>query len=150
MPSFWGYPLQPHEYPYIWSVHTGSQAHTIHQFILDPKSKQDKVKVTNWKNLPKLQFFLFCKKKTLHTTHLLKLLDKVCKYEMDPATIVEDTIMSTDRRTDRWLDRQTDGQGETSIPPLYLRWAGSIIINDEINPRETRIIVQYCMMNNLQ
>ena len=24
-------------------------------------------------------------------THLLKLLDKMCKYEMDPASIVEDT-----------------------------------------------------------
>ena len=31
--------------------------HTIDQFILDPKSKQDKVKITNLKNLPKLQIF---------------------------------------------------------------------------------------------
>ena len=31
--------------------------HTIDQFILDPKSKQDKVKVTNLKNLPKLNIF---------------------------------------------------------------------------------------------
>ena len=30
---------------------------SIDQFILDPKSKQDKVKVTNLKNLPKLQIF---------------------------------------------------------------------------------------------
>ena len=30
--------------------------HTIDQLILDPKSKQDKIKVTNSKNLPKLQF----------------------------------------------------------------------------------------------
>ena len=29
--------------------------HTIDLFILDPKSKQDKVKITNLKNLPKLQ-----------------------------------------------------------------------------------------------
>ena len=29
--------------------------HTTDQFILDPKSKQDKVKVTNFKNLSKLQ-----------------------------------------------------------------------------------------------
>ena len=37
-------------------------------------------------------------------THLLKLLDKMCKYEMDPASIVEDTvdmILSTDGQTDR-------------------------------------------------
>ena len=30
-------------------------------------------------------------KQTLHATHLLKLLDKVCKYEMGPTSIVEDT-----------------------------------------------------------
>ena len=35
--------------------------HTIDQFILDPKSKQDKF--TNFKNLPKLQIFYFWKNK---------------------------------------------------------------------------------------
>ena len=45
---FWGNPHPTHDYPY-------------YQFILDPKSKQDKVKVTIWnlflvlKHLPKLQ-----------------------------------------------------------------------------------------------
>ena len=39
-------------------------------------------------------------------THLLKLLDKICKYEMDPTSIIEDTERTrfcpqTDRRT-RW------------------------------------------------
>ena len=55
----------------------------------------------------------------LHATHPLKLLDKMCKYDMDPMSIVEDTgrtesdtILSTDGQMDRW----TDGQGETSIP----------------------------------
>ena len=33
-PAFWGYPPPPHDYPYHW-------------VILDPKSKEDKVKVTN-------------------------------------------------------------------------------------------------------
>ena len=33
--------------------------HTIDQFILDRKSKQDKVNVTNLKNLPKLQILTF-------------------------------------------------------------------------------------------
>ena len=45
----------------------------------------------------------------------MKLLDKMCKYEMDPMSIVEDT-----ERT--WFcpqtDGRTDGQGETSIPPF--------------------------------
>ena len=30
-------------------------------------------------------------KQTLQATHFLKLLDKMCKYEMDPTSIVEDT-----------------------------------------------------------
>ena len=52
----------------------------------------------------------------MHVTHLVKLLDKMCKYEMDPTSIVEDTerIGSTDGQT----DGQTDRQGETSIPPF--------------------------------
>ena len=37
-------PPPPHGYPYHW-------------VILDPKSKEDKVKVTNLKNSPKFQFF---------------------------------------------------------------------------------------------
>ena len=57
-------------------------------------------------------------------THLLKLLHKMCKYEMDPANIVEDTVRAqfcpqTDRRT----DGRTIGQGETSIPPFQLCWS---------------------------
>ena len=64
-------------------------------------------------------------KRALHATHLLKLLDKMCKYEMDPMSIVEDTERTrfcpqTDRRT----DGRTDGQGDTSIPPYQLRWSG--------------------------
>ena len=46
---------------------------------------------------------------TLHATHLLKLLDKMCKYEMDPASIVEDT-----ERT-RSTDGRTDGRNTTLI-----------------------------------
>ena len=105
-PSFWGYPLPPHDYPCHW-------------VILDPKSKEDKVKVTNLKNS---NFWIL--KRALHATHLLKLLDKMCKYEMDPMSIVENTERTrfygqTDRRT----DGQTDGQGDTSIPPFQLRWS---------------------------
>ena len=43
-PAFWGYPLPPHDYPYYW-------------VILDLKSKEDKVKVTNLKNSPKFLNF---------------------------------------------------------------------------------------------
>ena len=45
-PAFWGYPTPPHDYPYHWA-------------ILDPKSKEDKVKVTNLKKSPKFQIFEF-------------------------------------------------------------------------------------------
>ena len=88
-PAFWGYPPPPHDYPYHW-------------VILDPKSKKDKVKDTNLKNSPKFQIL----KRALHATHLLKLLDKMCKYEMDLMSIVVGTERTrfcpqTDRRTDR-------------------------------------------------
>ena len=55
-------------------------------------SYQDKVKVTNSKNLPNIQIQEFHNNLyTGHGAHLLKLLDKICKYEMDLAYIMEDT-----------------------------------------------------------
>ena len=58
-------------------------------------------------------------KQTLHSTHLLMLLDKMCKYEMDPMRIVEDTEQTRFcPQMDRRMDGRTDGQGETSIPPF--------------------------------
>ena len=110
-PAFWGYPTPPHDYPYHW-------------VILDPKSKGDKVKVTNLKNSPKFPNF-WISKRALHATHLLKLLDDMCKYEMDPMGIVEDTERT---RFCPQADRRTDGQGDTSIPPFQLRWSGAIMI----------------------
>ena len=56
----------------------------------------------------------------LHT-YLLKLLDQMCKYEMDSASIVEDTEQT---QTDELMDRQTDGWRETSIPPFNFIEAG--------------------------
>ena len=58
-----------------------------------------------FKNFTKISNFWILKR-ALHVTHLLKLLDKMCKYEMDPMSIVEDTERTrfcpqTDRRT-RW------------------------------------------------
>ena len=97
-PAFWGYPPPPHDYPYHW-------------VILDPKSKEDKVKVSNLKKYAKISIFLILKW-ALHATHLLKLLDKMCKYEMDLMSIVEDTERTRfcpqmDRRTDGRTDRRT-------------------------------------------
>ena len=103
-PAFWGYPPPPNDYPYHW-------------VILEHKSKEDKVKVTNLKNSPKFQ------KRALHATHLLKLLDKMCKYEMDPMSIVEDTERTrfcpqTDRRT-RWYQYTPLS---TSLKRGYKNW----------------------------
>ena len=64
--------------------------------------------------------------KTLHATHLLKVLDKMYKYEMDPTRTVGATEQTrdagqTDRQTDGQTegqtDRQTDRRSETNIPP---------------------------------
>ena len=76
----------------------------------------------------------------LHTTHFLKLLDKMCKYEMDPMSILEDTERTrfcpqTDRRTDRQTDRRTDGQTDKVIPvypPINFVEAGGIIIHLQV------------------
>ena len=53
----------------------------------------------------------------LHAIHLLKLLDKMCKYEMDPTSIVEDTEWTQfcpqtdwDGQTERQADGQMDGE----------------------------------------
>ena len=58
-----------------------------------------------FKKIAKISNFWILKR-ALHATHLLKLLDKMCKYEIDPMSIVEDTERTrfcpqTDRRT-RW------------------------------------------------
>ena len=114
-PAFWGYPQPPNDYPYHW-------------VILDPKSKRRQSQSYKFKKFAKISNFRILKR-ALHATHLLKLLDKMCKYEMDPMSIVEDTERTrfcpqTDRRTDGRTDRRTDGQGDTSIHPFQLRWSG--------------------------
>ena len=63
--------------------------------------------------------------KTSHATHLLKLVDKMCKYEMDLVNVVEDTEQTQfcpqmDRQTDGWTDRWLRWNQYTL---LQLRWA---------------------------
>ena len=64
-------------------------------------------------------------KNEIYTRDLLHLLENICKYQMDPANIVEDT-----ERTPfcPQTDEPTDGQGETSIPYFQIRWIGGIVI----------------------
>ena len=74
---------------------------------------QNKTKLILKKNCQKLKFLNFARN-LICATHLLKLLDKMYKYEMDTARTVGTTEQTrdagrTDGRTDRW--------SETNIPP---------------------------------
>ena len=87
-------PPPPHDYPY-------------YGFISDPMSKQDKVKVTNSKNLPKIKILGYCN--NLYTAYWSCLIR--CA-NMKWIQLVLWKIQSghdfvhrqTDRRTDRWRD----------------------------------------------
>ena len=86
MPVFWGYPS-----------HIGSQV----------KARQSQS--YKFKEFASTSIFLILKKKW-HETHLLKLLDKMCKYEMDPVSIEEGTEWTgfcpqAEGQTDRWTDK---------------------------------------------
>ena len=65
--------------------------------------------------MPKIQIL----QKALHAAHLLKLLDKMYKYEMDPTR----TVRATERARDAG---RTDGRSETKIPPTTSLCGGII------------------------
>ena len=101
----------------------------------DSKSKQDKVNATNLKILPKFPFVISTK--TLHGTHFLKLLDKMCRHEMDLSSIVDDTertILSTDVRSD------ADSEGHRSD--------GLVTLDILHNLQWLCIIFSYCLYPN--
>ena len=115
-PAFWGYPLPPHDYPFYW-------------VILDPKSEEDKVKVTNLKNLPKFQNFEFWNKHYMRHTFWSCLISYAnMKWIRRVLLKIQSGHDSVHRRTDGRTDRRTDGQGETSIPPINFVEAGGIIM----------------------
>ena len=79
-----------------------------------------------FKKIAKISNFWILKR-ALHATHLLKLLDKMCEYEMDPMSILEDTEWTrfcpqTDRRT-RWYQ----------YTPFQLRWSGGIMTKSNLD-----------------
>ena len=86
-PAFWGYLPPPHDYAHNWVKRRQSQSYKFKEFA----------KISKFWHLKQL----------LHATHLLKLPDKMCKYEMDPMRIVEDTERT---RFCPQTDRLTDGQ----------------------------------------
>ena len=104
-PAFWGYLSPPHDYLYHW-------------VILDPKSKEDKVKVTNLQNLPKFQIFeCWNKHYTRHTFWS-------CLIKCANMKRIRWVLLKIQSRHDS-VHRRTDGQGETSIPPFQLHWSGA-------------------------
>ena len=104
MPAFWGYPPPPHDYPYHW-------------VILDPKSKDDKVKVTNLKNSPKFQIFEFW------NGHYTRHTFWSCLIRCANMKWIRWVLLKIQSGHDS-VHRRTDGQGVTSIPPYQLRWSG--------------------------
>ena len=98
-PAFWGYSPQPHDYPFYW-------------VILDPKSEEDKVKVTNLKNSPKF----WNKHYTRHTFWS-------CLIRCANMKWIRWVLLKIQSGHDS-VHRRTDGQGETSIPPhsTSLKW----------------------------
>ena len=89
--------------------------HTIESYWIQVKRRQSQS--YKFKKIAKIANF-WISKRALHATQLLKLLAKMCKYEIDPMSIVEDTERTrfcpqTDRRT-RWYQ----------YTPFQLRWSG--------------------------
>ena len=103
-PAFWGYPPPSNDYPY-------------HCVILDPKSKEHKVKVTNLKNLPKFQICEFW------NGHYTRHTFWSCLIRCANMKWIRWVLLKIQSGHDS-VHRRTDGQGDTSIPPFQLRWSG--------------------------
>ena len=86
--------------------------------------KTKKVKVTNLKKNAKISNFEILQK-TFHVTYLLKLVDEMYKYEMDPTRTVGATERTQDAgRKERQMYRRTEWNQYTS---QQLRCAEGII-----------------------
>ena len=100
--AFWGYPLPPHDYPYHW-------------VILDPKSKKDKVKVTNLRNSPKFHILEFSNKLYMQHTFWSCLI-RCANMKWIQWTLLK--IQSGHDSVHRWI------RCETSIPPFNFYGGG--------------------------
>ena len=105
IPAFWGYPLSPYDYPYYW-------------FILNPKSWQDKVKVTNLDNLLKLIFQ--CKKNTFWSC-LMTCVNLKWRVLLKIESRHDPVHKRADGQADRWTRRN-------QYTPFQLCWSGGIMI----------------------
>ena len=109
-PAFWGYPPPPNDYPYHW-------------VILDPKSKEDKVKVTN------LKIEFWNGHYTRHTFWSCLIRCANMKWIRWVLLKIQSGHDSVHRRTDGQTDGRTDGQTDKVIlvyPPFNFVEAGGI------------------------
>ena len=118
-PAFWGYPPPPHDYPYHW-------------IILDPKSKDDKVKVTNFKNSPKFLIFEFW------NGHYTRHTFWSCLIRCANMKWIRWVLLKIQSGHDS-VHRRTDGQGDTSIPPYQLHWSGGY--KNQVNLKKNAKII---------
>ena len=118
MPAFWGYPPPPHDYPYHW-------------VILDPKSKEDKVEVTNLKNSQKFQISEFWNRHyTRHTFFSCLIRCANMKWIWWVLLKIQSGHDFVHRRTDGQTDGRTEGQTDKVIPvypPFNFVEVGGII-----------------------
>ena len=129
-PAFWDTPRRP------MITHT-SDSHQI-------PSKTRQSQSYKFKKIAKNSNFEISQK-PLHVTHLLKLLDKMYKYEMDPTR----TVGATERTQDAGRTaRQTYGRTEwNQYTPQQLGCAGGIIkLHKSLLARETmeELCSHYC------
>ena len=99
--------MPPHDYPYHW-------------VILDPKSKDDKVKVTNFKNSPKFQIFEFW------NGHYTRHTFWSCLIRCANMKWIQWVLLKIQSGDDS-VHRRTDGQTDKVIPvypPIYFVEAG--------------------------
>ena len=75
----------------------------------------------------------------LHASHLVKLLDKMCKYEKDPTRIVGATERTRDAGP-------TDGWSEANIPPQQLCCVWGI---NMFNENHEELNYHYCQSSNI-
>ena len=113
MPAFWEYPPPPHDYTFYW-------------FISDPKSKQDKVQVTNLNKLPNIYILEFCK--NLYMEHTFC----ICVIRCINMRWIQQVLLKIQSNTIPSTDRWTDGQrwNQYTPCPTSLKWGYIKIVSD--------------------
>ena len=90
-----------------------------------------------WVTTLKIQIVAFCKE--LHRRHTFGSCLKMCKYELDPASIVEVTEWT---RFCTQTDGQTDGRTTwNQYSPFQLHWSGDY---NDVDPELTSLAPQRC------